>query len=1055
MISGPPSASLTSSGDELDVRLLGGLQVRVGGEPVDALRSARARSLLAFLILHPDVAHARQRVAFEFWPDSSEAQARTNLRNVLHTLRRAHPALDAALRATSTTLQWQPVEPVVTDAERFTSAASAAAAADPDDADELIARCRAALALYSGDLLAGDHDEWLLPRRDALRDEYRHTLRLLTTALIDSGHAGDATAVARELVRTDPVDESGHRLRIEAHHAAGDRAGALRAYHECAATLEGELGVEPGPATTAAYAAVLDSPRDETVVSRQPAVRARPGLVGRDEEWQQLVGAWEAAQHGPASVVLVTGEPGIGKTRLVDELRAWCARSGAAIGVARSYATEGDLGYGVVASWLRSPDVGAGMRQLRPSERTELARLLPELGSLDAADAADAADADDADRRRRLFDAAVAAVAGIGRPVLLVADDCQWSDQVSQEFIHYVVRQRIDAPLLIVLTARREELDLGHPITALRSALVALDRLTEVQLGRLPREATGALGSQLSGSPLDDGAVEALYAETEGNPLFVVETVRAGRESGGERAALSPRLRALIDARFHRLSGAAATVLGAAAVVRRPCSASLLAALCDLDDRSLARGLDELWHRGILRETGSDAYEFSHGKLRDAAYENLSPALRRSYHGALAQALAERAEREPDLATSQVAIHFEAANRPDEAVAWFHRAAVDAQQVAAYAEAVRLLDRALALVPLLPADVRHVRELELLSTMPLALGGLEGYGTTRMHEAHRRATDVAARLGVGLEPTLMRSMVMSALCRDEFDAAADAAAQLLTLATATGDGSMEIESHYLLGISAFWAAHLAEARDHFETVVAGFDPATRARHHEVYGHDPQVVCLSRLGNALWFLGREDDARRACADAIALADEVGHPLSHDTASIFSCLLAIDLGDHDLLRQLVPRLGALGMDSLPFATKREAVSGLIDVLDGRHGAGVSRIHTALDRCRGHNFYPGFQAAIARILVAAHGHAGDGGEGLNTCERALALASTPLWEAEIHRVRAELLHATEADAGQVEDAVLAAEAVARRQGAQGHLRRIEATRRRLGLAASPAPA
>src|SRR5439155_13690302 len=134
-------------------------------------------------------------------------------------------------------------------------------------------------------------------------------------------------------------------------------------------------------------------------------------------------------------------------------------------------------------------------------------------------------------------------------------------------------------------------------------------------------------------------------------------------------------------ARFHVLSEVAAAVLGAAAVVGRPCSANLLALMCDLDDRSLARGLDELWRRGILCETGSDAYEFSHGKLRDAAYENLSPATRRAHHGVVAQLLADRVGDDAEVASSQVAFHFEAANRPDDAVLWFQRAALDAQQV--------------------------------------------------------------------------------------------------------------------------------------------------------------------------------------------------------------------------------------------------------------------------------------------------------------------------------------------------------------------------------------
>jgi DNA-binding SARP family transcriptional activator len=1034
--------------EKLDIRFLGGLGVQVDGEALEMPRSGRARSLLGFLILHADVAHERQRLAFEFWPDSSEGQARTNLRNLLHTLRQAHPSINAALHVTATTLQWTPTQPTKIDVEAFVEAAHAATTADPDDADELIARCRAALEGYGGELLAGDHDVWILARRDALRDQYRGVLRLLATALIDSGHARDATAVTRELVRADPLDESAHRLRIEAHHAAGDRAGAVRAYHECVATLDRELGVDPGQATAAAYAAVVESPGAEAATRRESTVRARADLVGRDREWQQLVAAWHAAEHGPPGVVFVTGEPGIGKTRLVDELRAWCTRSGVSVGEARSYATEGDLAYGVVASWLRSPDMQVGLRRLPHTQRADLARLLPEIGSPVPVDGLD-----DAERRRRMFDAAVAAITGSEQPTLLVADDAQWSDQVSQEFIHYLVRQRVGVPLLVVLTARREELDAGHPLTAVRDSLASLDRSTELCLERLSREATGALGGQLIGSLLDEGRVDALFAETEGNPLFVVETVRAGGGAGANASALSPRLRAVIDARFHRLSEVAAAVLGVAAVAARPCSARLLARLCDLDDRSLARGLDELWQRGILCETGIDSYEFSHGKLRDAAYENLSPVIRRSHHAAVAEVLAELAGDDPELASSQVAVHFEAANRPDEAIAWLQKAALDAQQVAAYTEAVRLLDQALALVPSLRAAIRHVRELELLSTMPPVLGGAEGYGTTRMHEAHRRATDVAARLGVELEPAVLRSMVMSALCRDQFDHAADVAGQLLSHADATADGSLRVESHYLLGISAFWAAHLEEAREHFELVVNEFDPSTRARHHEVYGHDPQVVCLSRLANTLWFLGREDDGRRTCQDALALADEVGHAWSRDTAATFSCLLTIDMADYDVLRRRGGQLGALGLDTLPFTTTHEAIAGLVDVLDGKSAEGIARSQAALGRSGGRNFYPGFQAAITRVLLAGRLVAGDAVGGLETCHRLLSLGSTQLWDAEAHRAHAEFLHVHGAGIDQISRELAAAEAVARRQSAGGPLRRIEETRRNLGLTPSPA--
>lgn len=1028
----------------MDIRLLGGVQVRVGGEPTEALRSGRAQSLLAYLVLHREVAHSRPRLAFLFWPDSSEAQARTNLRNVLHTLRQVHPSVDACLDVTPTTMQWRPSGGVTVDADRFVEAADLAAAADPDDADDLIARCRTAVGLYAGDLCDGDDDEWLVARRDELRDRYRSVLRSLATALIDDGRPREATSVARDLVRVDPFDESAHRLRMEAHHAAGDRAGAVRAFHECVATFDRELGVEPGAETMALYASLLEHPQTGEREPGRRAVRPRPGLVGREDEWRRLTALWEATQQGPPSAVLVTGEAGIGKTKIVEELCAWCAMSGAAVGEARSYATEGDLAYAVVASWLRCPDIEAGLRDVAVGERAELSRLLPELGDAGAADGVA-----DAERRRRLFDAAVSALTASGRPTLLVADDAQWSDPASQELIHILLRQRTAVPLLVVLTARHDDLDALHPLAALRDELIAIDRLTELRLLRLPREETAALGRQLLGTPLDEDAVDRLFAESEGNPLFVVEAVRSGWDGDGSMA-LTPKLRAVIDSRLRRLSDVAMTIARTMAVVGRPCSSGMVGRLTGLEDMALAQGLDELWRRGVVCESGANAYEFSHGKLRDVTYEELSPALRSALHGAIGDALADVARQDRGVSASQVAAHLEAAQRFEEAVIWYQEAALEARQMFAHGEALRLIDRALVLVPALPAEVRHVRELELLSTMPTSLAGVDGYDTDRMSEAQQRAVRVADALGVDLDPAFVRSMVMSALCHDEFGDATRSAEDLLAHATTTGDAGLRLESHYLLGIAAFWAADLDRARQHFETVVAEFDPSMRPGHHLVFGHDAQVVCLSRLANTLWFLGRDEDARKACDDALSLAASVAHPWSHDTAVFWGCALALELGDHGQVRTTIDHLGQMDNGSPPNTTKLQALRGLLEVLDG-DPSGISQVQAALEACGGRNFYPGYQACIMRLLLAACALAGDAAEGIEASTRALAMGGTPLWKPEAHRLRAELLHQSGIAIAAVTADLDAAEAAARLQGAQGHLRRIEATRARV-VASAP---
>jgi predicted ATPase len=225
--------------------------------------------------------------------------------------------------------------------------------------------------------------------------------------------------------------------------------------------------------------------------------------------------------------VLVTGEPGAGKTRLVEELGAWCVQHGAAVAEARSYPAEGALAYGPVAAWLRSDTLAGHRGRLDPAQREELARLLPELGP-PAPGRSGPAPPPDRERRRLLFEALARAVLAPAGPLLLVADDLHWADRETLQFLHYLLRAHPQARLLVVATVRPEELDPQHPLHHLRTGLGALDRVAEVEVGRLSATETVALAERLGRRPLQAPEAERLFAETEGNPLFLVEALRAG-----------------------------------------------------------------------------------------------------------------------------------------------------------------------------------------------------------------------------------------------------------------------------------------------------------------------------------------------------------------------------------------------------------------------------------------------------------------------------------------------------------------------------------------------
>ncbi|MDQ3963933.1 MAG: AAA family ATPase, partial [Actinomycetota bacterium] len=622
----------SASSKRLNVRLFGELDLRLGDERLPLLDSARARSLLAYLLLNDHAPQSRQRMAFLLWPDSTEGQARTNLRHLLHTLRRTSPELDRFLDVTPQTLRWHPDAAYWLDVAAFESALARADA----ESDDEFAALREAVSYYIGDLLDGSYDEWLIETRERLRDRYFAALQRLTNLLADRGEHAEAIRLGRELLRSDPLNEDTYRLLMRMHDAADDRAGAVRVYHECVSALQRELGVEPSAATMEAYARLMHSGHRsiEAEPERDPVTAA--ALVGRDSEWDQLMDCWRDAERGQARLVLVTGEPGIGKSRIVEELATWCAHRGALVGQARSYPTEGELGYGVVISWLRTADVASQLRATYPSYVTELSRFLPELD--DGSETMAPTTVDEGDERRRTFDAVALSLTASGRPTLLVADDAQWCDAQSLQLIHYLLRLEPSSPLLIVGTVRREEVDDDHPLGALVGELEMHDRTTEIALGRLTRAATEELALHLTRGALDDTNADALYAETEGNPLFIVETIRAGWD-GSRSGGLSPKLQAVISARLRRLSKDARDVLGMAATVGREFAVDSLVGASGIDDIPFVRGLDELWRRGIIREHAIDAYDFSHGKIRDVAYEALSPAARRRNHLLIAEAL--------------------------------------------------------------------------------------------------------------------------------------------------------------------------------------------------------------------------------------------------------------------------------------------------------------------------------------------------------------------------------------------------------------------------------
>ena len=991
----PSERSKVSSGSpaRLEVRLLGAVEVILDGRRLGAFNSLRLQRFLALITVRPHLQH-RSRLAFELWPDSSDRQARTNLRKLLHDFRHSLPDIGEFVQVDNEIVQWLPNGPSEVDVLRFRAAIGAG------DLD-LAAR------LYSGDLLPASYDDWVMDERAKLRAEAYGVLVRLRDEAAERGDHQATIRHAQCIIDLEPTDEAAVRIQMEAHLALGDRSAALRSYHRYAEVLERDLALQPDDAIAAIYRQLRTSTlHREELQDEDVAPVAEVPLMGRDLELDQLNEAWIAARDGRAHLVLLSGEPGIGKSRLALELGRRVRAEGHVVASARAYEAAGRLPWGPVIDLLRSDALRSHIDTLGTVWRAELARLLPEL--LEGSPAPAPSRGGNLAQRHRLFDAVSRAIIG-NRPRLLIIDDLQWCDAETIEVIGFVICSGPTAPVLIVGTVRLEEIPEHHPLVGLIDALRRDKAVTTLPLDRLDKAATATLAARLRNADTIEPELAArLWTETEGNPLFVIEVLRAGVSSEGGQAALTPTMRAVLGARLGKLPNGARRLAEVAAVIGRPFSVGLLISATGMGEPVLVDHLDELWRRRIIRDQGF-TYDFSHDKLRAVSLEMLSPARRRQLHRAVAEAIAIEFRHDLAAVSPQLAAHYDQAGMVQPAIDAYRVAGARAVAVSALDEAVTIFRRALSLLAELPpSSGRDALELDIRIALGSPLVALEGYGSTEAHQLYARALSLCRQLHRVVDPPILRGLGLARLQGCRFDECSELGQALVD--HESQDPIAKTEGRYLLGVSAFWRGDLANARHHLEGAIEAYDLSHRHEHLALYAQDPKAVCLVRLAWVdLWTgdAGRADERARS---ALGLAVNLDHLMTLWYVLTYAAIIAAEAEDLVRLAELLEHAERLGK-RLPLRYLMivgEALRGWLDVCEGSPG-GVEQIVQSVARSRtdGESLHLTYTLLL---LARARGMVGELHEGRAATREGLSLShrrNQRYLEAELWRVDGELAY------------------------------------------------
>jgi len=783
--------------------------------------------------------------------------------------------------------------------------------------------------------LAGLEDEWLVVERERLRARYLDALLELAVERRLARDFPAAIAFAERLSVEDDLREDVVREIVTARYESGDRSGALAAFERFAGRLRDALGVEPSPETVALVAAVRAGAllANDDIGDVLQFQGWRPALAGRNGELQTLRRAWHRAARGTGTTIFLSGEAGIGKSRLAAELAATVRDEGGRVIIGTTSDPEAEPYQALLVALRRvipfAAGFGTGDRTL-----TTLARVLPELREFaPLPDLADAAAIEG--EAARLFDAFARLVERVARarPLLLILEDLQWARAATIEALGALARRAGSLPLLLVVTYRSEETTTPHPLRALRAKLSSEGRSSSVALRRLDAAAVRRMldWSELAAAP--EELAGAIHQVSDGNPLFVAQLARAYVETGVVPSDEGPlAIGEAIAERIGRLDHRGRAVGEVAAAFGETFSIETVRDVGGWEEGWVLDALGDLMDAGMVRETGLAryGYAFTHALVTSAMYESAPATKRAARHRRIAQ-LIERDAPADRVLLETIARHWRLAGDRPRAVAAYTRAATAALDVFARAEAVAFARTACEL-----ADDAASRfaALRIAAAAPARSGDAEGWEAdlTRLLALAQDLGDLER-----FDALALREQFFSQLGRREEQN--ETIAQMLALAERTGalQRALALEAR---GRYEQFVGNLREACDTYKaalTLARSLDdaPLVALMRQRVIGmalrladHDEasqlldeqrahlalgatltQRLDFTRAEGALSIARLDDEmALRAGDDMLAIAREAGDADAEAKAYFLLAFAAHERGEYDVAREHYDRADA---------------------------------------------------------------------------------------------------------------------------------------------------